>query len=517
VTSGPSKAQVTPGGRAEPRPFDSDGHRARIFSDRGELLLAAVGSATLVSTAVVAAVHVDDRYWISHVSGAWMALAQHANHGVLYPPLFDGSAFGGTRVMPLQIVLHAAAARISDEYLVSGKLLGYAEALLLFGVLVWLVRRISGSVPLAIALVSAILVTPMGFDAVHGVRGDTLPAALQLIAVAIALVGTPAAIAATGVLCALAFFSKLTAVWGLTAVALWLATRRRWRLLGGFFAAFLLPAALLFAIFYDLSEGRVVDNVLGLSGAGVGSPKSAVLDASRQLTLVFGEDALAIWPLVPLAFVSVVLGVRRKSPSIFHFSFCVAFLVLAAIMADIGAWSNHVLDVSVLSAVLVSDLWRQAALDARTNLSRALIIAILTWGVVLTYQATLRGATFDAARSLVAAGGPRFPARPLDGLIDGRQRILSDDPYIAVSRGESPVVLDAFMLLRLLDRHPDWRSNLIARIDAHSFSKVVLLKPLDPSAEWWRSLHFGPAVTSALQRNYRLRFVRDGYYVYVPR
>ena len=85
---------------------------------------ALAGSLALAAWAILAIVHADDRYLVNHVSGAWMALAQYANDGLLYPPLYDGESFGGTRQMPLQILAHAGLARVSGEYLVSGKSLG---------------------------------------------------------------------------------------------------------------------------------------------------------------------------------------------------------------------------------------------------------------------------------------------------------------------------------------------------------------------------------------------------------
>src|SRR5919109_1478572 len=48
--------------------------------------------------------------------GVWMALAQHLNTQGLYPELYDGHAYGGSRYMPLPIVLHAALARVTGEY-----------------------------------------------------------------------------------------------------------------------------------------------------------------------------------------------------------------------------------------------------------------------------------------------------------------------------------------------------------------------------------------------------------------
>ncbi len=52
-----------------------------------------------------------------------MALAGYASEGTLYPPLYDGERFGGTRFMPLQFVFHAGLSHATGEYLVSGKLL----------------------------------------------------------------------------------------------------------------------------------------------------------------------------------------------------------------------------------------------------------------------------------------------------------------------------------------------------------------------------------------------------------
>src|SRR5512132_3924697 len=80
-----------------------------------------LGVASLVSWLLVAAAHVDDAYEVDHVAGGWMALAEYLTHGTLYPSFFDGVHYGGTRYMPLQIALHGGLARITGEYLVSGK------------------------------------------------------------------------------------------------------------------------------------------------------------------------------------------------------------------------------------------------------------------------------------------------------------------------------------------------------------------------------------------------------------
>ena len=93
--------------------------------------LLAVAGLVFVAWLFLAAVHVDDRYRLDHVSGVRMALAQYFDRGTLYPPLYDGQFYGGTRFMPIPIVLHGSLAKLTGEYLISGKLLGYAVMLAL--------------------------------------------------------------------------------------------------------------------------------------------------------------------------------------------------------------------------------------------------------------------------------------------------------------------------------------------------------------------------------------------------
>jgi hypothetical protein len=49
-----------------------------------------VASAILAGWLILAAVHVRDDYRMSHVQGIWVAAAEAARGGALYPPLFDG-------------------------------------------------------------------------------------------------------------------------------------------------------------------------------------------------------------------------------------------------------------------------------------------------------------------------------------------------------------------------------------------------------------------------------------------
>ena len=148
--------------------------------------LALVAVLTICSWALIAMVHVDDTYRVGHVSGAWLALADYVNDGTLYPPLFDGNAFGGTRYMPLQILAYAGAADVVGSDVLAAKLVVYTTAILLFAVIFLILGTWGCPIVLRLGLLAALLASFTGFWAATAVSGDTLPLLLQLTAVALA-------------------------------------------------------------------------------------------------------------------------------------------------------------------------------------------------------------------------------------------------------------------------------------------------------------------------------------------
>src|SRR4051794_38258085 len=90
------------------------------------VLLVAAGVVVLGSYAVLAVAHARDRFQVNFVSSVYAGLAAELNTGRLYPDVYDGSHYTGTRYMPGHFVLHAGLARLTGEYLLSGKLLTYA-------------------------------------------------------------------------------------------------------------------------------------------------------------------------------------------------------------------------------------------------------------------------------------------------------------------------------------------------------------------------------------------------------
>jgi hypothetical protein len=466
------------------------------------------------SSALIAAVHVDDRYALDHTAGVWMALARYVDEGVLYPPLYDGTAFGGTRFMPLQLVLHAGVARVTGEYLVSGKLVAYAGATLLVSLTFVLARRLSGSATIALGLVAAILVTPTGLLAATSIRGDAPPVALQLGAVTAVLHSSRRATAAAASLSALALLSKSSALWGPLAIVLWLAMRERRRLplfLGCF--AGLLGGGLV--LFEWLSSGRMSENIIGFSSAGLGDPLSIADDGSHKFVSYAERYANAIWLLVPLALVGLLSALVARRPSIYHLCFLIALPLVVAELADTGVSWNHLIDIEVLTALLVAE-WCGRTTIRSGPVAETIVLVALIWGIGTAFQLQERHDLADAARALAGKSG-KYDPRPFEDQLGRSTAILSEDPYIPVSLDHDPVVLDPFMLLRILRDHRDWSAAFVRRIERRRFTSIVLLRRLDPSDRWWRDYHFGTRIARAVASNYRFERQTGRYWLYTPR
>src|ERR1051326_7080235 len=175
----------------ERRPNDARVFRSMVgagprwFAHGLSAALVLVSAAILGAWILLASVHWQDRYELDHVGGARIALAVYANEGKLYPDIYNGQSFGGTRFMPLPIVLQAAAAGVTRDYLSAGKLLGFATMLALLAAIFVVLRRLGCAVPLAAGLCATLLASPTGFAASFGLRADTLPLLFQVLAVSL--------------------------------------------------------------------------------------------------------------------------------------------------------------------------------------------------------------------------------------------------------------------------------------------------------------------------------------------
>jgi len=483
---------------------------ARRWFDAALILVAALAIAGWLFLSVA---HARDRYHVLHVQGAWMTLARDADDGILYPPLYDGEHYGGTRWMPVPILLNAGAAKLTGEYLTSGKIVGLVSTALLLALVFSELRRLSAPFPAAAALTASIVATETGLFAGTTVGGDVVPVVLQIGALMIARSGTRRSLVAAGALAALALASKTTGVWAALAILTWLALARRWRDVALFGGTFALGVGLLFAIVQTASQGRFTENLALLTLAGVGGGVGPIR-APNQLLYQMYTYAAATWLLVPFAVASVLFDGRWRRPGMYDLALGWAVVLLIVTYTDVGAGLNQLLDVSVLTVIVAGHLAGRTVTMPVSAVPLGLVLTLaIVWGVgngVLLVQGPDIRATMEG-RQL------GYPVKPLANIVGPGEEILSEDPYVPLSMGRDPVVLDPFMLLRLDRVDPAAVDELIQRIEDKRFAYLVMITSLDRRNDyWWDQFHFGLRIVDAMRDAYVEEGRIDRYYVYRP-
>lgn len=469
----------------------------------------------LVSFVTLAAVHANDRFEVGWVQGTRMALARYANDGTLFPPLYDGMNFGGTRFMPLPVLLHAGIARLTGEYLLSGKIASYLTSAIMFGSMFILLKKMGCRNEMAVALTAATAATWAGFQTLLSIQGDALPVVWQLGAIGlVAEKPERRSVVLAGALCVLAILSKLSAVWALFAIAVWLFVRRRDDL-AWFIGSFLLFLALSLTALQVASDGRMFASLYELSLAGVSGPGRIVGAPLRAIGMA-SEAGPAYLVLVPFAVVGAVLSIRGRW-GLYPIALGFSVLALLAVLLDEGALSNHFIDVTVLSAIAVGPL---VAARNGSKATRAMIAALvgtaLVWGMLAFAGVTLKPQVIGAIETLRNGPSPLIDPIPISGWIHHGDRILAEDPHVTLASDRfPPVILDAWALLRLEHRHPGWIRDLAVRIERREFDLVVLSYSLD-FQDWYSNVHLGRTIASAIGENYRFEAEAGGYFIYSP-
>jgi hypothetical protein len=459
-----------------------------------DVALVAVGGTALAAAALLALLHLDDRYMVGHVSGAWMGLAAAVGDGTLYPPPHEDGFFGGTRFMPLFFVAHGGLALLTDELLVSGKVLTYASAAGLVALLLVLLRRRGTPWPLSIGLAGALVASWAATSTVFGIRGDSLAVLLQLGAVAVlAERVTSGRAASAGLLSGLALFVKLSALWAPAAVVVWLALTSR-RALLPFLGAFAATAGLLFALVESLSSGRFSENLREFAFAGSGG--ESALQGARRLYELALRDQRSLWPILLLAAAAALIALAQR-PGVYELAFVAAGGILLVVLRDLGAYENHLLDVSVLAALVVGGAWSSLTGRLR-DVFRALAVVAVLLATALAARHTLAPDLRTALRH--GDDDARFSTRPLEGLVSFDACVLSEDPALPLLAGYRPVVLDAF-IVRRLDRED--AESLRQRVDRREFPHIVLLAPATDPVQY-TSFDFTPEIAAAVRSRYRL-------------
>lgn len=472
--------------------------------------LLALSGAVFLAVAFLAIAHIDDRYGVSAAPGVWMGLAAAAHAGVWYPPAFAHGFYGGTRYMPLPILLQLGGRVVSGEYLASAKLLIYATNVGLYALVYVAARRRRAPVAVSLALVAALLSSSAAMTTSLGIRWDALATLLQLAAILLlADEVTRNRAALAGLLCGLAFATKLSALWAPAAIVVWLAWCNR-RALVPFAASLVGSATVVLGFFELLSHGRLGHQLRDFAFAG--SSHSSLSDGLQRVYELVLRNQRSLPLLLLAAAVALGVAIARRRIELPELGLVFSVPILVVVMRDVGAYENHVIDLEVLAALVVAGLFAGRRVSSVLRLT-AVVGVVLVLATALAARYTLvpdvRAAVRDDAR---------YAVHPFPNEVAMGTCALFEDASIPVLAGQRPVVLDAFIVHRLQTQDRRALDALVARISQERFRVIVLTRPLT-DAGWFATLDFGTAVAEAMRAHYRLDTgrSRDGFVVYQPR
>ena len=474
--------------------------------------------AVLLSIATLAVVHIDDRYGVGAAGGVWMGLSSALRDGVLYPAVYANGFYGGTRYMPLPIILEAGAGAISNELLVSAKVMIYAVGGGLFTVLYVVARRRGAPWQIAVGLIAAVIATTAGVMTTLGVRWDSLATLLQLAAVAVVVEHERShrRVAVSGVLCALAIAAKISALWAPIALVIWLAVVAR-RSLGTFLGSLIGSCIALGLLFEGLSSGRLSLNMRLFAFGGTDS--ASAFEGVHRLYQFALRDQREGAALILVAVIGVIVAAVRRRVGPYEIGFVASIAILLVVMRDGGAYENHLIDLLVLTSAVVAGMWQAAPSGrGRLVLQSLVVLAILAATVLASRYTIVPDLRAALAHELRGRPDPRLSVAVDRDLAKAGGCALYEDASIPLLAGERPIVLDAFMVHRLQTRRPAELRLLEERIRDGQFEQIVLTRPLTDLG-WFAVLDFGSQLANAMRDRYRLAAQRSeqGLWIYVPR
>lgn len=501
--------------------------RSSRWSQR--LLNAAAGIAAVQAAALLL------WYWPgalpdTNTSGVWIALAHDFAHGDFFRALTSDLGTGGTRYMPLFVLLHGTAIKLGASALGSGVLLTLLSAVAMVAAVYVLLRAIDTPTrfagPVSLLLLGTVSLQLMLLT----VRGDFLAAALNLAGIAATVIAQRKndrrAALLGAALFAAAFLTKFTTLFGLAAMLGWLIAEKQIRaaLTLAVTSGVLMMGGLLVA--NGASDGRMLQSFAAVANGGM--TWDAVMQGPVRFATECAHDPLSIVLFLTAALSACMLSNGDPGRRIVLWCAGATLLVTWVIFLSPGTSANHLMDLQAASLLAIA-----AALSAA---GAPRVCALVGVGVFAAGMcATWLPGVPSIPKFFERNGRPRISdVREAFSRRDGEPYpILAENPLIPILAGERPIVADWFNFRLLWRRDPQVRDAMLARVRAAEFGTVVLSNwpPVftedadfiraEPSAEQLRSLlardDLPDGLGEALMAHYRIAEVRRPYIYLAPR
>lgn len=401
-------------------------------------------------------------------SGDWGVLAHDVAHGHLYRPLFDPAiGYGGTRYFPLHFVLHGGLMRLGLGPLLAGHLIDVGALIAVVAATYAILRRLDVDRAMSVIGAGIVCATPGIQEVLTQVRGDILASALSAWGLYLGLAheGRRGRLLAAGALFGLAFATKMTTVFGAVAVGGAFLLAREPRRFALVVAGAVASTVIVLGAAMALSQGRFPGIMFETMALGVSD--GSLLRAPARMAVAMFTTGLD-WILLPVALYGLFRLTPEERRSPLALAFVATLLITIVIFSSIGISVNHFVDLDVILVVFL------VVLASRQRVPRKVI-----GGVLVVYTLYFAGEAFmfagprpsqrAATEEVLRATTPR----PGDG------PLLAENPWVPILHGETPFVIDAFMLRQITHGRPDLQRDFDDRLRRHFFRAVVLSFPLD--------------------------------------
>jgi hypothetical protein len=195
--------------------------------------------------------------------------------------------------------------------------------------------------------------------------------------------------------------------------------------------------------------------------------------------------------------------VLKSLPALF---FATTLVVTVVIFASRGTNFNHLLDAEVAAIVLLTWLAVQPIPLQRKLGTWLLALTTLTAVIPLLRKPAYLDQSLPPYRFQAVLARIGKTEKP----------ILSENPIIPALAGQSPWVLDSWMLQLLRRRDFHFGDPLLDELQKQSFAAVVLCPRKEFGSFWYGSESFGSGFESALLQNYRLASAVGDQMIYLP-
>jgi len=405
-------------------------------------------------------------------SGTWTALAVDLTNGVFYRPLYGNLGYGGTRYFPLHFILHAALMKIGLGPEAAGHALEAVACLALLCGVYRILRRLGADRPIA-ACVSLLVLAPKSTQIAYlSIRGDLLPAALNVLGLAICMAPRVERrhLLGASFFFTLAFSAKPTSLFGVAAVLL----------------SFLLSGRVRKAMGLLLATGLGCVGVLGVMLVATGGRVFTIMRTcatAAGFSLFTGVKHLVTWPAqgLPIEFAFVILGLaglfalpRSKIFSIPALFFVTTAAGTVVVLGGVGANINHLVDLQV-AALIAFAAWLFDDATMGSNFGTA-VLAFVAFFALSPILWNLRNDDSVGYFDIAYSRGLRDTLQFL-----GKQDkpILAANPLLPILAGQQVYLLDPWMFTHIASKNPSFGKPMSDAIQRRQFAAIVLEDDLE--------------------------------------